>query len=441
MTTTISAINPIQGLLDYIEDVKPYHTKVVEILTEYVHAEDVAITMSETFSMDIKFLFPTQQELDDILNGNSNESNRFGGFGGTTTFGTPDPAAWPVIPFNFTATGPFDPAYMGYNSTTNQLIIPGDRTAQYTVGRSIKVVMYNNTTLPFIEIDSTTYSITNVQYNLPTNSNETPHTTITVSGLTDESTIQAANGGITDEQTYVTVSLTPFQVSSIVFGYAGATQFAYTDVPPSGTSPSPSPDPYSQISASSPDETLFSTTPIRVNSFVVDNADVTQVFVTGSILELTSTGELYRVLYSVLDGTDSIIRVVETIPANTNIAGASLKVREQIPGYDDSFLTSAESGGTLSTVITDRISFSWSDPGENDVLYGYQYLIQSTTGSTITVNGTNLEFEVSVGDDIQIFDNAAINGIYQVTAVSGANMTVTPALTSSQGGFVEKYEP
>jgi hypothetical protein len=414
---------------------------VVEILTEYVQAEDVNITMIETFAMDIKFLFPTQQELDDILNGNSNESNSFGGFGGTTPFGTPDPAAWPVIPFNFTATGPFDPAYAGYNSTTNQLIIPGDRIVQYTVGRSIKVVMYDNTTVPFVEIDSSTYSITNVQYNLPANANETPHTVITVSGLLDESIIQAANGGITDEQTYVTVSLTPFPVNNIIFGYAGATEFSYIDVPPSGTLPSPSPDPYSQISASSPDETLFNTAPIRVNSFVVNNTDVTQVFVTGSIIELTSTGEIYRVLYSVFDGTDSVIRVVETIPANTSIVGASLKVREQIPGYDDSFLTSAESGGTLSTVITDRISFSWSDPGENDVLYGYQYLIQSTSGSTITVNGTNLEFEVSVGDDVQIFDNVAIDGIYQVTSVGGATITVTPALVASQGGFVEKYEP
>lgn len=36
----IRQLDPIQGLVDYVLDVKPYHTKIVEVMIEYVYNDD-----------------------------------------------------------------------------------------------------------------------------------------------------------------------------------------------------------------------------------------------------------------------------------------------------------------------------------------------------------------------------------------------------------------
>lgn len=33
----IKQLDPIQGLIDYVEDIKPYHTKIIEVMIEYVY--------------------------------------------------------------------------------------------------------------------------------------------------------------------------------------------------------------------------------------------------------------------------------------------------------------------------------------------------------------------------------------------------------------------
>jgi len=43
----IITIDPIQGLVDYVAEIKPYHTKVVEVLIEYVHADNIDVTIDE----------------------------------------------------------------------------------------------------------------------------------------------------------------------------------------------------------------------------------------------------------------------------------------------------------------------------------------------------------------------------------------------------------
>ena len=59
-TTTypgLVSIDPIQGLIDYVQDIKPYHTKVFETLVEYVYTDmiNVKITDVADFGGDIVF--------------------------------------------------------------------------------------------------------------------------------------------------------------------------------------------------------------------------------------------------------------------------------------------------------------------------------------------------------------------------------------------------
>lgn len=41
------AIDPIQGLVDYVTEFKPYHTKIFDVLFEYVFTDDVNLTFAE----------------------------------------------------------------------------------------------------------------------------------------------------------------------------------------------------------------------------------------------------------------------------------------------------------------------------------------------------------------------------------------------------------
>lgn len=47
----VSTINPIQGLIDYVGDVKPYHTKILDVLIEYVYTEQINATVQEQWNM------------------------------------------------------------------------------------------------------------------------------------------------------------------------------------------------------------------------------------------------------------------------------------------------------------------------------------------------------------------------------------------------------
>ena len=44
----IRQLDPIQGLIDYVEDIKPYHTKIVEVMIEYVYDDKTAGTVRDT---------------------------------------------------------------------------------------------------------------------------------------------------------------------------------------------------------------------------------------------------------------------------------------------------------------------------------------------------------------------------------------------------------
>jgi hypothetical protein len=48
-----STINPTQGLVDYVGDVKPYHSKILDVLVEYVYTEQINTTIQEQWGSDM----------------------------------------------------------------------------------------------------------------------------------------------------------------------------------------------------------------------------------------------------------------------------------------------------------------------------------------------------------------------------------------------------
>ena len=43
----VSNINPTEGFVSYVGDIKPYHTKVLEVLIEYIYTEKIGVTVTE----------------------------------------------------------------------------------------------------------------------------------------------------------------------------------------------------------------------------------------------------------------------------------------------------------------------------------------------------------------------------------------------------------
>jgi len=51
-------IDPVQGLVDYVLEIKPYHTKIVEILVEHIQTEPIDVTIIEDLDMCINLGIP-----------------------------------------------------------------------------------------------------------------------------------------------------------------------------------------------------------------------------------------------------------------------------------------------------------------------------------------------------------------------------------------------
>lgn len=51
-------IDPTQGFVEYIQATKPYHTKILDVLVEYVYAEDVNVTIADRLSWVMEFRRP-----------------------------------------------------------------------------------------------------------------------------------------------------------------------------------------------------------------------------------------------------------------------------------------------------------------------------------------------------------------------------------------------
>jgi len=68
MTDNIKTLDPVQGLIDYVNDIKPFHTKVIETLVEYVGFESVNATIREQYIMEIGLNYAYNTPISECIN-------------------------------------------------------------------------------------------------------------------------------------------------------------------------------------------------------------------------------------------------------------------------------------------------------------------------------------------------------------------------------------
>lgn len=54
----LNRIDPTQGLVEYVLATKPYHTKILDVLVEYVYAENINVTITEDLQWRLEFSRP-----------------------------------------------------------------------------------------------------------------------------------------------------------------------------------------------------------------------------------------------------------------------------------------------------------------------------------------------------------------------------------------------
>lgn len=124
----IIELDPVQGLIDYVQDVKPFHSKVVEVLIEYVYEESIEVTITDELSMDIGLAYNTSQPPQFAC---------LDGYGLVPYGGT---EGWPILNPNVTGLNTDFP--YGFNLTDNSFSVLGNRV---------------NDLLPGVQVDLTTY--------------------------------------------------------------------------------------------------------------------------------------------------------------------------------------------------------------------------------------------------------------------------------------------
>lgn len=51
--TTLNTRDPVQGLVDYVNDVKPFHSKILEVWVEYIHTDPIKSVVADNMFMEL----------------------------------------------------------------------------------------------------------------------------------------------------------------------------------------------------------------------------------------------------------------------------------------------------------------------------------------------------------------------------------------------------
>jgi len=392
--------DPIDGLIQYVNEIKPYHSKIIEVLTEYVYEEDINVTLSESSVLDVG-IFIDRVDLDSEFS----ESQFGGGFGS----GYYDSARYtPIIAVNTSLVGgAFDSTDInkkGYEASSTYV----------TTGQTNGVT-------------------------------DNPRTVLILSGLIDESTLALG----ADESWAANVRLTPEDVNSVVLSNSADTntsRIRYSTTPLLGPGTLAS-TPYTPPSPSTFGDGNIAT----LDNYIEIVGDVTASYPFGaSLFLLLANGDQfqYTVANSYFDQTNTIINLLEDLDPLADYTGA--KVVEGFFGYSEDYVIPSSAlestpEGLTQTNIDEGITFSWND-GTDEVIDFKQFLIKETIAGNIIVlalDGRTVADFLSVGDVINIVEqDAGNNGQHTITNItetgSSVEITVSNSLNiSSDTGFLE----
>lgn len=127
-SNSLKLLDPVQGLVDFVLDIKPYHTKIVEVLIEYVYHEFADITIVDDINTTVDLFYPA-------LPANQLMPLACDGGYGTRSFG--DPGKNHIISPNPTVA--FE-SYPAINAGNNTFIVTGDRVSEFKSGVTVYLV-------------------------------------------------------------------------------------------------------------------------------------------------------------------------------------------------------------------------------------------------------------------------------------------------------------
>jgi hypothetical protein len=118
-------LDPVEGLIDYIDNIKPFHTKVIETLVEYTYEETIGITVADRVNIATELLHPY---------GNEGTQTCSGGFS-CVLYGSPYDL--PIVsPIQNISVEDFP----GVDPITERIIVPGDKTKEFMGGKTFEIV-------------------------------------------------------------------------------------------------------------------------------------------------------------------------------------------------------------------------------------------------------------------------------------------------------------
>lgn len=156
MASNVRSLDPIQGFVDYVLDIKPYHSKILEVLIEYVHTDVITVTVDEKLEWEIDIDQPGFLEA----------------HGCDLAYGS--------VPYGGGAGNPI----LTIDDVNDSFIIPGDFVAAFPVGTDVRIVahMVDDVTGAVISSEAPTGDYTILSATLdPGSPGVDPSTTITVS--------------------------------------------------------------------------------------------------------------------------------------------------------------------------------------------------------------------------------------------------------------------
>ena len=123
MINNLKQLDPVQGLVDYVLDIKPYHTKIIEVLVEYVYEEKVNVTILDLLNMEVHSYFPFEE---------------FGNFECDDGFSA-SPYGSGLTPVISPNQGISFVNYPAINPTTNTFIVSDNRAGDFLPGTLVNL--------------------------------------------------------------------------------------------------------------------------------------------------------------------------------------------------------------------------------------------------------------------------------------------------------------
>lgn len=440
--------DPIDGLIRYVNEIKPYHSKIIEVLTEYVYDEAINISLSEDVLFNIGLAVNTVDVIQSQL--------ELGGVYDSVRHYDSAPFI-PVIAINTTldaTTAAFDETAgldkKGYNAEASTVALPGDLTATYRVGRDVTVDLVIHDKLTGLDGPpiSNTYTILATEFISTGQTNgiaDTPHTQLTLSGLVDETQQPPINA---DQAWSANVILAPIDIVSVVISTAPTTNTArlrYDSIPLLGP-------------GELENEIFIPDIPTEFGDGNVTNLDnrillsgdvaISYAFGSSIVIILNNGSEArYNITSSYFDGVNTNINLLQELNPDDDYTNA--RIIEPNFGYSEEYVIPSVSAsiipeGLTQTNIAESIQFSWNDGTEEVINFSQFRIYEIITGNKFVVisDGRIVADIVTIGSTINVVEHNNANGKYTVVSISpAANGTAIEVSNnieiSSDTGFLE----